>query len=169
MKLLLATLCLLIPAAHAQERTAAGPLETQMTWTTLKNLVDDTNTKITATNNRLDQIEKCGKQKKLYGPGTTGADADGCVSVQTHMHWNTMRHLVSNQYGGFTPAATTVTSAAPSCASFGESPVQMNFCTTAGRTCHTTTPYSANCTGRGSGTGCNGNPTRATATLWACM
>ncbi len=98
MKLLLATLCLLIPAAHAQERTAAGPLESQMTWSTLKTLVDDANTKSTAAHTRIDQLEKCNKKGLLYAPGTADVDADGCKSMQDNsLRWSIgARHLASH-------------------------------------------------------------------------
>ncbi len=80
---LLLTFCLLMSAAHAQERTAAGALETQMTWSALKTMVDGTNDKIIATNSRLDQMETCARNGKLYSPSTGGADADGCVNMQS--------------------------------------------------------------------------------------
>ncbi len=78
--LLFATVCLTATAAHAQERTAAGALETQMTRSSLKALADDANAKSTAAHTRLDQLEKCAKKKMLYSPTTPEADTDGCIS-----------------------------------------------------------------------------------------
>ncbi len=63
----------------AQERTAAGALDTQMTWSTLKNLVDAASTKVDGVNSRVDQIVKCNKKKMSYAPDANGADGDGCI------------------------------------------------------------------------------------------
>ncbi len=65
--------------ATAQERTAAGALDTQMTWTALKNLVDATSVKVDAVNARVDQGVVCGKKQMYYAPGANGADNDGCL------------------------------------------------------------------------------------------
>ncbi len=79
--LLFAVLCLISFPLQAQERTAAGSLDTQMTWSTLKNLTDDANAKSTAAHSRIDQMEKCGAKGMLYSPSAAGADKDGCKSV----------------------------------------------------------------------------------------
>ncbi len=76
---LMAALALVATAAHAQERTAAGSMETQMTWSTLKTLTDDANAKSTAAHTRIDQLEKCGAKGLFYAPSATGADAQGCI------------------------------------------------------------------------------------------
>ncbi len=72
------TLMLAMPVM-AQERTAAGALDTQMTWSTLKSLVDDANTKSGAAHIRIDQIVLCNKNNLIYAPGVDGADSDGCI------------------------------------------------------------------------------------------
>lgn len=79
-RILLAALCLMAPALHAQERSAAGAVDTQMTWSALKSLVDTATTTSIAAHNRLDLIEKCTKQAMFHAPKVTGADADGCVA-----------------------------------------------------------------------------------------
>ena len=69
----------LIPMAHAQERTAAGAMETQMNWSTLNTKVTNANTKTDAVNSRVDQVAACGGKGMLYAPGQPGADSQGCV------------------------------------------------------------------------------------------
>lgn len=77
---LLTVLCLLAPMPYAQERTAGGPLDTQMSWTALKNLTDQASNNAKAAHIRLNQLEICAKKKMLYSPSTVGADGDGCIS-----------------------------------------------------------------------------------------
>ncbi len=80
-------LMLVVPLTHGQERTAAGALDTQMTWTALKSLVDAASTKTDAVNSRVDQIEKCAEKDMLYAPNDAAA-TNGCkpvVSLQTRI------------------------------------------------------------------------------------
>ncbi len=79
--LLFAAACLLVMPAHAQERTAAGNLDTQMTWSALSAKVAASEAKTEGVNARVDQIEKCGGKGKVYAPGKPGADTDGCLGV----------------------------------------------------------------------------------------
>ncbi len=76
------TLCLMLPATHAQERTAAGALDTQMTWSSLKTLVDSANTNIKAVHMRLDKAEECAGKGMLYAPDAQDAE-QGCKPVPT--------------------------------------------------------------------------------------
>ncbi|RYG60189.1 MAG: hypothetical protein EON60_08020 [Alphaproteobacteria bacterium] len=62
--------------AYAQERAAGGAAETQMTWSSLRSIVDGANAISDAVNTRVDQIVACNKKQMIYSPGTT---ADGCV------------------------------------------------------------------------------------------
>lgn len=66
-------------APDAQERSAGGSVETQMTWSALSNLVSGANAKSDAVNARMDQVVKCNKKFKVYAPEVTGADGDGCL------------------------------------------------------------------------------------------
>lgn len=165
----LLALCLLVPATYAQERTASGALTTEASWTALKNLTEQANGNAQNALTLANAIRKCGDQKKLYGPGATGADADGCVSVQTHMHWNKVNSAGWTVYQSGNQATIKAIIAYPLCANVGEKPVQMNFCQTLSKTCYTRTEAKMNCTNRGSGTGCNGNPTPGNVSLWTCM
>jgi len=168
---LLALLALLIPAAHAQESTATSPLATEASWSALKSLTEQANNNARTAHIRLDQMEKCNNQKKLYAPKAEGADADGCISVQTHMHWNRIQLIgvaASSFYNKVTVPAS-ISSAHPACGSVGEKPVQMNFCTTLGRTCYTTVAPTSSCSNIGSGTGCNGTSTSGNISVWQCM
>lgn len=65
--------------AQAQERSAATTLETQMTWSTLANLVEAANANSKAANARIDQSVLCNKKFMAYAPGAPGADSDGCI------------------------------------------------------------------------------------------
>ena len=80
MKILFLATLLLVPAAYAQERTATGPLQTEASWAALKNLTEQANTNAQAAHIRLNQIETCAKEQKLYSPSTTGADEHGCIA-----------------------------------------------------------------------------------------
>lgn len=75
----LAALLLIAPLAHAQERTAAGALETQMTWSALSSKVSAVDAKVDGVNTKLEQAILCGKEGKLYAPGAAGADSRGCL------------------------------------------------------------------------------------------
>src|SRR5690606_8326257 len=71
----------------AQERTAGSAIDTQVTWTAVKNLVDAANTKSDAVNTRVDQTEKCAEKDQLYAPNDPAATL-GCkpvVSLQTRI------------------------------------------------------------------------------------
>ncbi len=65
--------------AHAQERSAGSSLDTQMTWSTLANLVEAANANSKAANLRIDQSILCNKKFMAYAPGAPGADGDGCI------------------------------------------------------------------------------------------
>ncbi len=67
-------------AGHAQERTAAGVLDTQMTWSTLKSLVDAASVKSDAAHSRIDQILTCNKKNMIYSPDSSGTDTQGCIA-----------------------------------------------------------------------------------------
>lgn len=83
MKLLPLITLLLVPATflHAQERAAGSALETQMTWSSLKALIDNTTALNTATNSRIDKLTECGKQGMLYAPDAPGA-VNGCLAIK---------------------------------------------------------------------------------------
>ncbi len=135
---LCAALCVAAPLAHAQERTAAGALDTQMTWSALKNLVDGANTKITATNYRIDQIEKCGKKGMLYAPGTPNVDTDGCKAMQdTTLRWVEGIHGTALSAPGSTPGYP-INIEPPNCRDIRFSGLASR-CTTKGLTCQTPT------------------------------
>lgn len=68
---------------QAQERAAGGPVETQMTWSALNDLVKAANVKIEGVNSRIDQIVVCGTKGWTYAPGAPGADAQGCKEPVT--------------------------------------------------------------------------------------
>lgn len=69
-------------AVQAQERSAGGPVETQMTWVALKSLVDSVGVKVDGLTARVNQGVECGKLGKLYAPGGPGADGMGCKTVE---------------------------------------------------------------------------------------
>lgn len=68
--------------AMAQERSAGGPVDTQMTWSALTTLVNAANAKSDAVNSRVDQVVVCARKGKVYAPAPqVGADAQGCLSA----------------------------------------------------------------------------------------
>lgn len=71
-----------ISSLIAQERAAAGALDTQVSWTALKNLIDQANASSSSAHARIDQVVVCGKAGMLYAPETPGANAQGCVRPQ---------------------------------------------------------------------------------------
>lgn len=64
---------------QAQERSAMGNTEVQMTWSSLTNLVAAANNRAAAVESRMNQMIICNKKFKLYAPGYPGADGDGCI------------------------------------------------------------------------------------------
>lgn len=65
----------------AQERSAAGALDTQMTWTALSSQVAAANAKSDAVNTRVDQIVICARKGKVYAPAPqAGIDSQGCLT-----------------------------------------------------------------------------------------
>ena len=90
MKYILPILCFaIILAPHAQERTAAGSAETQMSWSALSNQISGLNTRTNALTTRIDQSVICGRKGKTYAPAQAGADADGCLEPMTNTYTNT--------------------------------------------------------------------------------
>lgn len=78
----LLALCLLAPAAYAQERTASGNLATEASWAALQSRIDATNGNLATLRTDIDAMKKCNLQGKIHAPGTEGADQSGCKSVK---------------------------------------------------------------------------------------
>ncbi|RYG61840.1 MAG: hypothetical protein EON60_02045 [Alphaproteobacteria bacterium] len=64
---------------QAQERAAAGALETQMTWSSLKNQVEGLKTQVSGLDTKINMVATCGKQGKVYTPGV----GNGCSLAAT--------------------------------------------------------------------------------------
>lgn len=79
MKLLILGLLCLAGSAFAQERSATGSMETQMTWSALSDQVNIAKTQLAGANVRINQVVVCGRKSMLYAPGA-GADSQGCVA-----------------------------------------------------------------------------------------
>lgn len=79
--LALALIVASMSSASAQERTAAGALDTQMTWTALASKIGSVEAKITGVDTRVTQAVVCGRQSKFYAPAAPGADSAGCLSI----------------------------------------------------------------------------------------
>jgi len=84
---LIASAMMLTLPVIAQERAAAGPMDTQMTWSALSGQISAMGTKVDAANKRMDQFVLCGRKGMLYAPGhlnasgVADADADGCLTA----------------------------------------------------------------------------------------
>lgn len=66
--------------AHAQERTAAGATETQMTWSALSSEISTVDDEVKGVNARVDEVTVCGKKGMFYAPGMPGVDSQGCLA-----------------------------------------------------------------------------------------
>ncbi len=156
----------------AQERTAAGTLDTQMTWSALSNKIGTVkdqvvlvDSKVTALTDRLAKFEACAKKQKLYAAGTAGADAEGCVQTAGGKRWiqqgsfsPTMPGVPPNwgliqsalQAAGVTRACVTQTSAYPYVSKYVGSQYMLDTseriganCATANDRCYVADPHSS--------------------------
>lgn len=101
---------LLTSTSMAQERTAAGAMDTQMTWTALSARVDSANTKADAINARINQGVVCATKGMLYAPGTAGVDGQGCKKVAmpdpATLNVNTYTQAICARGGGHSVVST---------------------------------------------------------------
>jgi len=104
---LFTALCLLASGGYTQERTANGPLQTEASWAALKNLTEQANNNAKAAHIRLNQMEKCMKEGKLYAPGTEGTDVAGCSPMMSKLQVFQKMGAVIN---GLTPDQTYLVS-----------------------------------------------------------
>lgn len=65
--------------ALAQERSAQGTLDSEVTWSALKAQIAQAETKAQASLAIMDAIKTCGNKQMLYAPSHTSKDAQGCV------------------------------------------------------------------------------------------
>lgn len=93
-KTLAAVTCLssLIISVHAQETTAAGTLDNQMTWTALKGLSEQANSNAKNAMTLAQAIRDCGIKRMLYSPGVAGADGQGCLAPVSNSAFGTWQH-----------------------------------------------------------------------------
>lgn len=77
-RFIIAAYCLLSSVSFAQERTATGSLDNQMTWTALKGLSEQANNNAKSAKILAEAIAACGQKSMLYSAGQPGADAQGC-------------------------------------------------------------------------------------------
>lgn len=96
-----------LTSSHAQERTAGGPTETQMTWSSLTNLVNAANTKAEGVNARIDQMIKCNRKAMAYAPGA-GADGDGCIENSKIVALNTKVAEINTKIATMNTQITTL-------------------------------------------------------------
>ena len=68
---------------NAQERTVGGPLQTEASWSALANLANQANSQAKVAQVLANAIVECGKKRMFYGPGQPGADAQGCLPINT--------------------------------------------------------------------------------------
>lgn len=67
-----------VTTISAQERSASGSVDLQMTWTALNSLAQTAMVKSDMVDARVDQVVACNRKAMLYAPGA-GADGDGCI------------------------------------------------------------------------------------------
>ena len=76
------TFCLLVPVVYAQERTAAGNLATEASWSALKSLADQANNNAKSAHIRLNKTEECAEKGMLYAPHAEDAE-QGCKPLSS--------------------------------------------------------------------------------------
>lgn len=65
----------------AQERSAGGTRETQMTWSALSNQISAVQAQVGNTNGRIDDIVTCAKKGMVYALGAAGVDSQNCLAT----------------------------------------------------------------------------------------
>ncbi len=105
--------------AQSLESTANGSLDTQASWSALKNLIDINGMGINLLKVDVNKIRACNSQKKLWAPGP-GADADGCVATASGVQVTTVNNsAVAWRWPSVTvacPAGTKLVGGGGSCA-----------------------------------------------------
>lgn len=105
----------MVSAASAQERTAAGALDTQMTWSSLAAQAQAASNKADAVNTRIDQAIICARKGKIYAPGL--GDTQGCLEPSSNTNVDlttivnsltTLNSTVSSVSNNFTNNTTSV-------------------------------------------------------------
>lgn len=70
--------CIALSPATALETTSSGSIQTEASWSALKSMVDNANSRITVLQTAL---TACSRNGKLYAPGADTADAGGCIAI----------------------------------------------------------------------------------------
>lgn len=73
----LIVICTMLGVAHAQERSVGGPLQTEASWSALKNLVEATHSRVSVLQVDIDAAKNCAAQTKLWDPKR------GCVAISS--------------------------------------------------------------------------------------
>ncbi|NTB05787.1 hypothetical protein [Agrobacterium tumefaciens] len=68
----------LVDIADAQERTAAGSLQMQASWSALQSIADQANKNAQSAHIRLNRIDLCARKGMFYAPEQPGAE-EGCL------------------------------------------------------------------------------------------
>lgn len=166
---ILAAICLLAISAHAQERTAGGALDVQMTWTALKGIADaakhQAEVATIAANAALDKtkkIEACGLKGMFYTPEKAGADGEGCAAIGGNNRWtpsNINPHLWAK--GGYIYTSHFAQRGIPACPTGAGLGIR---CATKGSTCYERYEVTYNCGGSQGGNPCDKDQYR----MWVC-
>ena len=116
-------------SAMAQERTAGGATETQLTWTMLASQISAANTKANDLENQIKQITECGKRGLVF------SDGQGCVPASSFSDTRVASIIACNSQKKFLVgnacvdgASTTSMVTPPKLLQEGES-CSMNGCT----------------------------------------
>jgi len=87
---LFASALVLTAPTLAQERTAGQGNDAQINWSLLSNQMDLLKTQNQSLATALEEVQKklagydqCSAKGKIYAPGQTGADADGCLAPES--------------------------------------------------------------------------------------
>jgi hypothetical protein len=66
-------------AGHAQERAASGGQDAQASWMALSEKIKFSNVNASDADNRIEQIIACHRNQKVFAPGVSGSDSNGCL------------------------------------------------------------------------------------------
>lgn len=96
-----------ITSAVAQERTAAGAVETQMTWSALSAKADAAKNAANAVDVRVNQVVACARAGMLYAPEAPGANTQGCLVSKLDPTYITKLDALNSQVNSINTCATS--------------------------------------------------------------
>lgn len=97
----------LAPAIRAQERAAAGAIETQMSWTALSAKADAAKFAADAVDIRVNQVVACARAGMLYAPEAPGANTQGCLLSKLDPSFTTKLDILNSNINSVNSCAAS--------------------------------------------------------------